>query len=67
MTKAVCFSTGCLRLTRFEAIRHYVGVAKKRSMSEEELARLASVRRPFEKRAVVADDEPGLSRRRWHD
>ena len=50
-----------------EAIRHYVGVAKKRSMSEEELARLASVRRPFEKRAVVANDEPGLSRRRWHD
>jgi hypothetical protein len=33
-----------------EAIRHYVGIAKKRVMSEEALAHLAEVRRPFEKR-----------------
>jgi hypothetical protein len=33
-----------------EAIRHYVRIAKKRVMSEEALAHLAEVRRPFEKR-----------------
>ena len=48
-----------------EAIRHYLGVAKKRFMSEEELARLASVRRPFEKRHgdEAADDLAGAPSR----
>jgi hypothetical protein len=36
-----------------ESIRHYLGIAKKRAMSEEALAHLASVRRPFEKRSAV--------------
>ena len=36
-----------------EVIRHFVGVAKKRAMTEEALAHLAEVRRPFAKRSGV--------------
>src|SRR3984957_3208941 len=42
-----------------EVIRQYVGVAKKRTMSEEALAHLAEVRRPFAKRSGVEGAQTG--------
>jgi hypothetical protein len=40
-----------------EVIRQYVGIAKKRAMTEETLAHLAEVRRPFAKRSGVGGDD----------
>ena len=40
-----------------EVIRQYVGIAKKRAMTEEALAHLAEVRRPFAKRSGVEGDD----------
>jgi hypothetical protein len=42
-----------------EVIRHFVGVAKKRAMTEEALAHLAEVRRPFAKRSGVEGAQTG--------